>query len=166
LRIETNADIVADKFGKAAKGIARANIKSMKGATLWGLRAARRMAPTKKGALKKGIRRKPIRRKGKIVSSSLVSTVPGSFPYHFWVDEVPGYKYARLAKKRLASGSWPTRAIRNRWPRIYTKRMLYRQTKHSGVPGYFNKTALLLSKKFPLLTFKNLSKTLKIVEVR
>jgi len=154
----------AERLRKAGNMLKKANIKTIKGATLWGQRYARRLAPHKSGALKRRIQRRPIKRKGNVVSSTLVSTVPKSFPYHFWVNETPGYKYARLARKRARSGAWPTKRLRARWPKHYVKRFLYRQTKHTGIPGYFTKTSMALAKKFPQIAVKEMIRTLKILE--
>lgn len=166
MQIVSNIPEVQAKFNKVIKQLPKANIKSVKGATLWGQRWARRMAPVYEGKLKAGIKRRQVQRKGKVVSSSLVSTVPKAFPYHFWVNEVKGFKRVRLARKRTRTGNWPSRSVRNRWPKIYTKRLLYRQTRHTGVPGYFTKTFNLLAKKFPEITQKELTRTLKIMEAK
>ncbi len=142
----TGAKEVAKKFERLQTKLPKNAIKAIRKSLVYGRRRAREMAPVKTGDLRAGIRFKVFPQKGFGV---LMSTVSKDFPYHFWVNEVPGYKYATLARRRTRSGKWPTRAIRNRWPRIYTKRWLYRNTKHTGVPGYFNKTIKLMEKKYP-----------------
>ena len=151
MRIITNAEELGQRFGLAAKMIEKANIKTMKGVTYWGEIIAKRLAPEASGDLKRRIKRKPIKRNGKIVSSSLESTVPRHgkyyFPYHFWVNE-------------------NIRSVRLKPPFGDGRRRTYRSVARTGVPGYFRLTAELLAKKFPAMVQKELIRTLKILEVK
>jgi len=142
----TGAKELSKKFNRLQKKLPRQTKKAIRKSLIYGRKIAKQMAPVKTGALKAGIRFRVFPQKGYGI---LMSTVQKDYPYHFWINEVPGYKYATLARRRTPSGSWPTRAIRARWPRIYTKRWLYRATKHTGVPSYFTKTIEMMEKKYP-----------------
>lgn len=140
IRAEPSFGDIAGRLKRAEQGIRRANIKSVRGATLAGQRFARRIAPVKSGDLKAGITRKPITRKGKVTGSALISKVSKPFPYQKWVNE--DIKTLKLfGRGRLRT---------------------YRSTRHTGVPGYFNLTAIYLAKKFPQLALTELNKELKI----
>lgn len=152
---------IAGRLKRAEQGIRRANIKSVKGATLAGQRFARRIAPVKTGELKEGIIRKPIVRKGKTIGSALISKVNKPFPYQKWVNE--DIKTVRLPTTPQWSHERRTRGGRSY---VYRKRpsapRAYRSTRHTGVPGYFNLTAIYLAKKFPQLALTELNRELKI----
>ena len=152
---------IVQNFERAKAGIMRTSIKSVKGATLAGQRFARRIAPVATGALKAGIIRRPVMRKGKQVSSVLISKVDKPFPYQKWVNT--NIKYVTLPTRRTRYGTWPTSSTRTKWARKgLMRRWRYAQTKHTGLPGYFNLTADYLSKVFPQMAVQKLKSELKI----
>jgi len=160
IKITSNIKEVQAKFRQAERGILKAQVKTVKGATLAGQRFARRIAPVDTGALRQGIIRRPVIRKGKVVSSALISTVNKSFPYQKWVNEdihtvtLPTVKFQRI-------GKWPTA----RWLDAHQdklKKWTYRSTSHPRGAGYFNLTAAYMSKIFPQFAVKELNTELKI----
>ena len=151
---------LAERLKTAKKNLDKANVRTINGATLAGMRFARRIAPRKTGSLIKNITRRSVVRKGKVVSGSLVSTVNKNFPYHLWVNE--DIKRVRLPIRKTRFGKWPKSSTRIRAPLYWTRSFAYRETRHTGVPGYFRLTHEFLRKKFPEIYQNELKKSLKM----
>ena len=156
LRVTSNAGDLAKRMHQSITQLDRTVIKSMNGVTLAGQRFARRIAPRATGALYRGIQRRPVMRQGKVFSSALVSTVNKPFPYQKWVNEDIKTVSLPIAKHH---GHWPLGKFRSEWT---TQKWRYRDTKHTGVPGYFNLTFRFLQKRFPVELQKGLKRTLKM----
>lgn len=147
VRVEPSFSDLKGRLERAKLGIRRANVKSVKGATLAGQRFARSIAPVKTGELKAGIIRKPVVVKKKVVSSALISVVPdrgwskSGLPggYNWWVNE--NVKSIRLFGRGR--------------PRTY------RSTRNTGVPGYFRLTAKYVSQIFPKFAIREINRELK-----
>lgn len=99
--------------------------KSIKRALREGQIFARGLAPFNTGALRFGITQRQINKKEGI----LQSTVPKSFPYHFWVNEEPGYVNIRYKYNGFALTP-------------------YAQVARTGTPGYFTLTAQFLQDRY------------------
>lgn len=161
MRIVSNIDEVQRKFNQAERAIQRANVATVKGAVRAGQRYARSIAPSASGALKEGIITKPVVRKGKVVSSALISKVPGDFPYQKWVNE--NIKTVNLPRRRTRYGTWPRASTRRKWEKIgLMRRWKYRETKHSGVPRYFDLTFERMKQMMPELALREMKTQLKI----
>lgn len=134
---------LAQNFRKAAKDFERMPLRTINQITMAGQRFARRIAPVHTGNLKEGIRRTKAIKKRDMTEGSIISSVPKSFPYHFWVNEEPGFQTVKLPTVSFG-GKFPTRKYRQTHK---TERpMRYAETRHTGMPGYFTKTAELLQK--------------------
>lgn len=154
LKITTNADVIAKKMDSVAKGLPKANIDAIKQATRFGEMLAKSMAPVGMGirkrsigSLKKNITRTPIVVTGKMIKSSVISWASGgskNFPYHFWVNASKGYESVLLPK----SGGG-------------RQKRTYASTRHTGVPGYFTKTARMMRRSFTKLVIKENMKNLR-----
>jgi len=151
---------LSNKFNKLQKNMPKTALDSVKEVLKFGRKRAKDLAPTKTGDLKSNIRYKTFKNKEE-VSGILMSSVSKEFPYNFWVNEMPGYKYATLAKRRTPSGAWPNRATRARWPKIYTQKRMYRTCNITGTPGYFTKAINDMEEKFPKLVGREIKNTIK-----
>ena|SRR3990167_6337181 len=149
IKIETNADEIAQKFARFRNEFPRNNREAIKDAQMMGVRIARRIAPQKSGDLKEGIRRKPIIVSKGSVSGSIISTVPKSFPYHFWINEEPGYETVSLPTTRNFSKSGPRKPVR------------HANTRRTGATRYWDLTRDSLQKIYPKLVIKKTNDSLK-----
>jgi len=161
ITIVSNIKEVQRNFNRAQGAIMRANVKTVKGITKAGQRFARSIAPSATGDLKEGIIIRPVKRKGKVVSSALISKVNKRFPYQKWVNE--DIKTVTLPIRRTRFGSWPRASTRKSNPRKWTRKFTYRQTDHTGTPGYFNLTIKEMQKKILPVAKANLKTELKAV---
>ena len=158
LTIKDDTHLTIRKLQRVPRAIQRANVKSIKTVLKWGQRRARSLAPQATGDLKAGIIIRSIKRSGKVVSASLISKVRKSFPYQKWVNEdiktvtLPTVYYKSIKK-------WPTGATRKRLG--IERKWRYRNTNHSGTPGYFRITFNEMKKKFPAIAMGNLKSELK-----
>lgn len=162
MKVTSNAGDLARRFDLAAKRLNQTNIKTIRGVTLAGQRFAREISPVKSGALYRGIERRAVHSRGNVVSGSIISSVPKSFPYQFWVNE--DIKSVHLVKRMTRFGKFPTSKTRNSNLNYWTKLTAYRQTKHTGIPAYFDLTFKHLSEVLPVTMKAELIKTLKVVE--
>lgn len=125
-----NLNEIRSSLKRKSKAIKQAGVKT----TLDGARLisnkAKELAPKKTGALINGI----LIRKTK-QGHSVLSTVPGTFPYNKWVNESPGFETVLLPTMRIM-GRWPTRSQRNSLG--IEKPWFYRDTNHTGTPGFFD----------------------------
>ena len=156
IRMSTDAKDLARRLHKATIELNGAIIKSVNGATFAGQRFARRIAPRATGALYGGIQRQPARKVGKVIVGAIVSKVNKPFPYQFWVNEDIKTVALPIAKY---GGHWPSGKYRNK---LTTREWRYRDTKHTGIPGYFDLTYELLKKRLPVEMQIELRKTLKM----
>ena len=146
------------KLSRVPNAIRRSNVKTIKTMMKWGQRRARSLAPRDKGALKAGIIIRDVKQSGKVVSAVLISKVNKAFPYQKWVNEdiktvtLPTVYYRSIKK-------WPKGENRGVWN---TRKWRYRNTKHTGTPGYFRIMTEEMKKKFPVEAVKNLKTELKI----
>ena len=153
-------------MNKLQQGLPRGNEKAVRKSLTEAKRIARGLAPERTGKLKAGIKGKMFVRKGEVIGV-LSSSVPGKFPYNLWINEISPFKYATLARRRVwtkgakTRGAWPTRATRARWPGIYTKRWLYRNTKNPTGHKFFERTIKLMEDKFPKTVERELVNTIK-----
>lgn len=133
IQVTSNAQDIARRFREARTNLKKANIKSHRGAAFEGMKFARKIAPVKTGFLKSHIK---VERHG---NSSVLRSYANKngFPYHLWVNE-------NIPTVTLAGRS-----------------RTYKSTRHTGVPGYFRETFLMLAKYFPKFTYNNVSKALR-----
>lgn len=150
-----NFRIVQEKLRKAAM-LDKPTSKTMRQITKQGKMIIRTLAPIKSGRLKKSIFRRAYKKKGMIG----VFALRRGFRYDFWVNE--DLKVATLARRRTAGGRWPNKTLRNSNPPLWTRRWTYRQTKHTGLPGFFTAGAKILARNYPKMMKLNLERHLRV----
>ena len=108
---------LSKKFVRLQKEIPQAGKRGIYQVLKEGKQIAVSAAPRYTGNLKKGIRRSSVKKNGNVISGTLSSSVPKSHPYHYWVNEEKGWRYARLGKRKTPTGGWPSKTLRQNFPK-------------------------------------------------
>lgn len=124
------------RIRRIRRGADRSAMKASSYAVMWN----KRMAPRKSGTLMQNIRKYKKSLNHWVVESWVPSKGMTSGKYNFWVNE--NISTVRLPTTPNFKKDAP------RAPRSYSS------TKHTGVPGYFNKTAKKTAKYFHNLNVK------------
>jgi len=136
ISVESNATQVANAIKKLKHNLPIENKKALLELAKIGKRIAVNAAPSKSGALRHGIYYKVFKNKAEIISA-----VPKSFPYHFWVNQnIPTirarFPYFDAGQGEIAYGQSGAIAPSGK-PINWT-----------GSAGYFNETAKILTAQF------------------
>ena len=150
ITITTNAGQVAGRLRTI--NIKNATFTSLKKISKEGELIAKQMAPQKTGALQMGITSIANKEQAKIISA-----VPSLFPYHFWINQQPGYE-----------------TIIPKFPYFYPKQppIMYGQSGvkggkgvndvvWTGLPKYFTRTFTIVESMFFRDVKENVKKELQ-----
>jgi len=123
IQITTNAGQVAGKLQQMSVKVSQVSDKVIHEVARAGESYARNLAPVKTGALKANITTTFNKNR-----ATIMSRVLKDFPYHLWVNVQPGYEKIFLP--------------------LAGRKMAYTETKKTGEPAYFTKTAEFVMKMF------------------
>jgi len=137
IQITTNANQMAVTLKQISSKLRKGYFGSIKQTTKLGEGIAKALAPTNTGRLKQGIHSRVFKNKGEVLSS-----VPGPFPYHFWVNKTKPFRVLHFRKKN--------RFFATPQDVIYGNTAIsksHNNIKWTGMPGYLDVTADVMDTK-------------------
>jgi len=149
-----NLDQYQKVWRMRAKKLKQAANKSVFRAAMFMESTAKGMSPKKSGDLREGIHREKIKSNVYEVSSS----VPGDFPYQFWVNQTAPFRTLHFPK-----GGWNNKS--GDWIRYFKPGTVavYGDGSHriTGTPRFWHLATLRTSKLFVDIAKKNISDVFK-----